>query len=161
LHSTALSRAEIAADRIDERELYASSTPLFRVDGRGASRCSKPAADVGKRRDRAGFHRRLAWTVVLLSLLALGRAVLARRIVRPLQSLAESATKLGRGDFSASIRVGRARDGSAGAHARGHAPPPGRLTADAATSRSGRPGHAGGVVEGVFAVDAESQSCNT
>jgi signal transduction histidine kinase len=52
----------------------------------------------------AGFVRRFGWTAFLLSIAAVAAALLlARRIVRPLQSVAESATRLGRGDFSASI----------------------------------------------------------
>ncbi len=106
LHSMALSRAEIVADRIDERNLYASSTPLFASTGEGIAllEARLPASESDS--VVAGFVRRLGWTVVFLSLLAMaGALLLARRIVRPLQSLAESAAQLGRGDFSASIPV--------------------------------------------------------
>ena len=105
LHSTALSRAEIAADRIDELELYASSMPVFASTGEGVAliEVRLPASESDSRR---GFVRRLGWTALLLSALAVAAALLlARRIVRPLQSLAESATLLGRGDFSTSIPV--------------------------------------------------------
>jgi signal transduction histidine kinase len=104
LHSSALSRAETVARRIDPRDLYASSTPVFAATGEGIAlleaRLPATASDAAV----AGFVRRLAWTAFLLSLGAVAAALLlARRIVRPLQSVAESATRLGRGDFSASI----------------------------------------------------------
>jgi signal transduction histidine kinase len=52
----------------------------------------------------ASFVRRLTLTTILLAALALGIALLlARRIGAPLQALAGSAERLGRGDFSASI----------------------------------------------------------
>ena len=126
LHSMALSRAEIVADRIDERDLYASSTPLFASTGEGIAllEARLPASESDS--VVAGFVRRLGWTVVFLSLLAVAAALLlARRIVRPLQSLAESAAQLGRGDFSASIPVsGGPETALAGPHARRHAPQP-------------------------------------
>ena len=106
LHSTALSRAESVARRIDPRDLYASSTPIFAATGEGITlleaRLPASASDF----EVAGFVRRLGWTAFLLSIAAVAAALLlARRIVRPLQSVAESATRLGRGDFSASIPV--------------------------------------------------------
>jgi signal transduction histidine kinase/HAMP domain-containing protein len=104
LHSTALSRAASAANRIESRDLYASSTPIFAATGEGVTlleaRLPASESDSGV----AGFVRRLGWTAFLLSIAAVAAALLlARRIVRPLQSVAESATRLGRGDFSASI----------------------------------------------------------
>ncbi len=106
LHSTALSRAESVARRIEPRDLYASSTPIFASTGEGIAllEARLPASESDS--EVAGFVRRLGWTAFLLSLGAVAAALLlARRIVRPLQSVAESATRLGRGDFSASIPV--------------------------------------------------------
>ena len=106
LHSTALSRAESVARRIEPRDLYASSTPIFASTGEGIAllEARLPASESDS--EVAGFVRRLAWTAFLLSLGAVAAALLlARRIVRPLQTVAESATRLGRGDFSASIPV--------------------------------------------------------
>ena len=106
LHSTALSRAEAVARRIEPRDLYASSTPIFASTGEGIAllEARLPASESDS--EVAGFVRRLGWTAFLLSLGAVAAALLlARRIVRPLQFVAESATRLGRGDFSASIPV--------------------------------------------------------
>jgi signal transduction histidine kinase len=106
LHSTALARAESVARRIEPRDLYASSTPIFASTGEGIAllEARLPASESDS--EVAGFVRRLGWTAFLLSLGAVAAALLlARRIVRPLQSVAESATRLGRGDFSASIPI--------------------------------------------------------
>jgi len=106
LHSTALSRAESVARRIEPRDLFASSTPIFASTGEGIAllEARLPASESDA--EVAGFVRRLGWTAFLLSVGAVAAALLlARRIVRPLQSVAESATRLGRGDFSASIPV--------------------------------------------------------
>jgi signal transduction histidine kinase len=106
LHSTALARAENVARRIEPRDLYASSTPIFASTGEGIAllEARLPASESDS--EVAGFVRRLGWTAFLLSLGAVAAALLlARRIVRPLQTVAESATRLGRGDFSASIPV--------------------------------------------------------
>ncbi len=156
LHSTALSRAEIAADRIDERELYASSTPLFASTGEGIAllEVRLPASESDSA--VAGFVRRLGWTVLLLSALAIAAALLlARRIVRPLQSLAESATLLGRGDFSTSIPVSGGPETAALARTledmRRHLV---ELTAALRRREADAQAMLRGVVEGVFAVDA-------
>jgi signal transduction histidine kinase/HAMP domain-containing protein len=104
LHSTALSRAESVARRIEPRDLYASSTPIFAATGEGVAllEARLPASESDS--EVAGFVRRLGGTAFLLSIAAVAAALLlARRIVRPLQSVAESATRLGLGDFSASI----------------------------------------------------------
>ncbi len=106
LHSTALSRAESVARRIESRDLYASSTPIFAATGEGITllEARLPASESDS--EVASVVRRLGWTAILLSIAAVAAALLlARRIVRPLESVAESATRLGRGDFSASIPV--------------------------------------------------------
>ena len=106
LHSTALSRAESVARRIEPRDLYASSTPIFAATGEGITLLEARLPASASDSEVAGFVRRLAWTAILLSIGAVVAALLlARRIVRPLESVAESATRLGRGDFSASIPV--------------------------------------------------------
>jgi PAS domain S-box-containing protein len=106
LHSTALSRTESVARRIEARNVFASSTPIFASTGEGIVllearlRTSESDAVV------AGFVRRLTWIAVVLALGAVAGALwLARRLGQPLEALADSATQLGRGDFSASIPI--------------------------------------------------------
>jgi signal transduction histidine kinase len=68
-----------------------------------------PAAAVSGTVDR--FVQRLTWTVAVVVLLVLAAALLlARRIGQPLRDLAESAGRLGRGDFSASIPAAGTRE---------------------------------------------------
>lgn len=104
LHTTALSRGARYASRIPARDLFASSTPVFAATGEGIAlleaRLPASASDAGVAR----FVRRFAWAAFLLGVAAVAAALLlARRIVRPLQAVADSATRLGRGDFSTSI----------------------------------------------------------
>jgi signal transduction histidine kinase len=158
LHSTALSRAESVALRIERRDLYASSTPIFAATGEGIAlleaRLPAGASDAAV----AGFVRRLAWIAFLLSLAAVAAALLlARRIVRPLQSVAESATRLGRGDFSASIP---AVGGGPEVEALGRTLEDMRrhlveLTATLRRREADAQALLRGVVEGVYAVDAQ------
>jgi len=80
--------------------------------------------------------------------------LLARRIVRPLQALSESAASLGRGDFSTSIPSPVRR----GSRARATMDDMRRnlvdLTATLRRSEAEAKAMLQGVVEGVFAVDA-------
>jgi signal transduction histidine kinase len=106
VHSTALSRAESVARRIEKRDVFASSTPVFAATGEGITLLEARLPASASDSEVATFVRRLAWTAFLLSIAAVAVAlVLARRIVQPLHSLADSATRLGRGDFSTSIPV--------------------------------------------------------
>jgi signal transduction histidine kinase len=157
LHSTALSRAEGVARRIEARDLFASSTPLFASTGEGIAllEARLPASESDSA--VAGFVRRLGWTSFLLALAALAAALLlARRIVRPLQSLTDTATRLGRGDFSTSIPLaGGGPEVDALARTledmRAHLV---ELTATLRRREADAQAVLRGVVEGVYAVDA-------
>ena len=106
LHSAALTEGKTVAQRIDAQRIFVSSTPIVAVTGEGVAliEARLPTATVEAVVDR--FGKRLAWTAALLAGIALlATVVLARRIGHPLQSLAESAARLGRGDFSTTIPV--------------------------------------------------------
>jgi signal transduction histidine kinase len=106
LHSEALNNGKTVAQRVDAQRIFASSTPVVAVTGEGVAliEARLPASTVDQVVNR--FGRRLAWTAAALALLALvATVVLARRVGRPLRSLAESALRLGRGDFSTAIPV--------------------------------------------------------
>lgn len=157
LHSTALSRAETVAQRIEPRGLFASSTPIFAATGEGITLLEARQPASASDSEVAGFVRRLGWIAFLLSVAAVAAALLlARRIVRPLQSVAESATRLGRGDFSTSIPAGSGTpevDGLARTleEMRRHLVD---LTASLRRSEADAQAVLKGVVEGVYAVDA-------
>ncbi len=106
LHSTALTTGNTASQRIRSLNVYASSTPLMASTGEGVALIEARLPTSGVDDAVARFVKRLAWTAFVLGLLAvLAALLLARRIVGPLQALAGAATRLGRGDFSASIPV--------------------------------------------------------
>lgn len=158
LHSTALSRGARYASRIAARDLFASSTPIFASTGEGIvlleARLPASTSDA----EVARFVRRFAWTAFLLGVVAVAAALmLARRIVRPLQAVADSATRLGRGDFSTSIPLAGGGP-EIDALARTLEDMRQNLV-DASTTLRRREADAEallrGVVEGVFAVDAD------
>jgi len=156
LHSSALSSEAGIAQRIAPLGIYASSTPLIAPTGEGVAliEARLPVSGVDAAVD--GFVRRLGWTACVLSLLAVAAALLlARRIVGPLQTLADSAARLGRGDFSASIPVAggpetAALSGTLEDMRRNLV----ELTATLRQREAEAQAMLRGVVEGVFAVDA-------
>lgn len=158
LHTTALSRGARYASRIAARDLFASSTPVFAATGEGIALLEARLPASASDAEVARFVRRFGWTAFFLGVIAVAAALLlARRIVRPLQAVADSATRLGRGDFSTSIPMaGGGPEIDALARTledmRQH-------LVDATTTLRRREADTDallrGVVEGVFAVDAE------
>jgi signal transduction histidine kinase len=155
VHSTALSSGATAAERIDSLDLFASSTLVTASTGEGVALIEARLPASGIDDEVSGFVHRLAWTAFLLSVCAVAAVLLlARRIVRPLQTLAESAVRLGRGDFSASIPVSGGPETAALAQTMEDMR---RNLVDLTATLRRREAEAQamlrGVVEGVFAVD--------
>jgi signal transduction histidine kinase len=157
LHAEALARGATVAGLVRKRGVYASSTPVVAVTGEGIAliEARLPADTVGSAVDR--FVRRLAWIAALLAGLGLlATALLARRIGQPLKSLARSAIRLGRGDFSTSIPVSGTPEVAALARTMEDMR---RNLIDVTATLRRREAEAQallqGVVEGVFAVDAQ------
>ncbi|HEU5468569.1 MAG TPA: HAMP domain-containing protein, partial [Steroidobacteraceae bacterium] len=104
VHSEALAAGDIAVAEISPRRAFAASLPVFASTGEAALLIEArlpPAAAAGA---VSSFVRRLALVAVLLAGVALlASLLLARRIGAPLQALANSAERLGQGDFSSSI----------------------------------------------------------
>lgn len=157
LHSEALATGQTAVADVDALDLYASSTPVFASTGEGVVliEARLPATEVSGAVD--SFVRRLTATTIVLAAFALGLALLlARRIGAPLQALAASAERLGRGNFSASIPA----EGTQEVEALGRTMDEMRRNLiDLTTTLRRREAEAQavlqGVVEGVFAVDSE------
>ncbi len=156
LHSNALSSGSMAAERIPGLDIFASSTLIAASTGEGVALIEARLPASGVDDAVSGFVRRLGWTAFLLSVAAVVAALLlANRIVQPLQMLAESATRLGRGDFSASIPVSGGPETAALARTmedmRRNLVD---LTATLRRKEAEAQAMLRGVVEGVFAVDA-------
>jgi signal transduction histidine kinase len=157
LHSAALTDGKTVASLIVAKGVYASSTPVIAVTGEGIAliEARLPAATVDRAVDR--FVKRLLLTAAILAGLAiLATLLLAQRIGRPLKDLAQSAVRLGRGDFSTSIPVSGTPEVAALARTMEDMR---RNLIDLTAALRRREAEAQallqGVVEGVFAVDAQ------
>ena len=157
LHSTALANGLTAVAEVPERSLFASSTPLLASTGEGVALIEARLGTAEVSGAVASFVRRLTVITIVFGALALGIALLlARRIGRPLQALADSATRLGRGDFSASIPA----DGTQEIASLAHTMDEMRrnliqLTGAFRQREAEAQAVLQGVVEGVYAVDSE------
>jgi len=157
LHNAAITVGKTVAQRVDAQQVFASSTPVIAVTGEGIAliEARLPEATVDGVLDR--FVQRLAVIAVLLAGIALlATVLLARRIGRPLKSLAESAVRLGRGDFSAAIPASGTPEVAALARTmedmRRNLI---ELTATLRRREAEAQALLQGVVEGVYAVDAD------
>jgi len=157
LHSTALASGGVAAERVPALNVYAASAPVVASTGEVVALLEVRLPAAGVDAEVNGFVKRLAWTAFALGVLAIAAALLlARRILGPLQSLADSASRLGRGDFSASIAVSGGPETAALASTledmrRSLL----ELTATLRQREAEAQALLRGVVEGVFAVDGD------
>ncbi len=104
VHSLALAAGDIAVAPIPARSEYAASLPLFASTGEAVLLIEGrlPASQVTDA--FSSFVRRLAVVAVLLAGVALlVSLLLARRIGAPMQARANSASRLGQGEFSSAI----------------------------------------------------------
>jgi len=157
VHSEALATGDIAVSPIPARGQYAASLPLFASTGEAILliEARLPAEDVAG--VVGSFVRRLVFVTILLAALALLAAlVLARRIGAPLSALANSAERLGQGDFSSSIPAQGTQEVAALARTMDDMR---RNLIDLTRTLRHREAEAQavlqGVVEGVYAVDSE------
>jgi signal transduction histidine kinase len=157
MHSEALATGDIAVAAIPERNQFAASLPLFASTGEAVLliEARLPAEEVAGA--VSSFGRRLVIVTILLAAIALFVSLLlARRIGAPLQALATSAERLGQGDFSSSIPAQGTQEVEALARTMDDMR---RNLLDLTTTLRHREAEAQavlqGVVEGVYAVDAE------
>jgi signal transduction histidine kinase/HAMP domain-containing protein len=157
LYSAALADGHSAVQRIDAQDVYAAAVPVFATSGEAIALIEAllPTSAVdGLTRE---LVRRLLITALLLGLLAVLAAIVAGELVAgPVRALTAAATRLGRGDFSASIPPGGAAEVGALAHTMEDMRR--NLISLTSTLRQ-RDAEAqavlGGIVEGVYAVDRE------
>ncbi len=157
LHNVALTEGKTAARLVRPPGVFASSTPVAAATGEVVAliEARLPERTVTSAVNR--FVKRLAFAAASLAALALAAAfLLARRIGRPLKSLADAAARLGRGDFSTSIPASGTTEVAELARTMDDMR---RNLIDLTATLRRREAEAQallqGVVEGVFAVDAE------
>ncbi len=157
VHSQALAGGDIAVAAIPARRQYAASLPLFASTGEAVLliEARLPAEQVTGA--FSSFVRRLAFVSLLLAGAALlVSLLLARRIGAPLQALAHAAERLGQGDFSSSIPAQGTQEVEALARTMDDMR---RNLLDLTTTLRQSEAQAQavlqGVVEGVYAVDAD------
>jgi signal transduction histidine kinase/HAMP domain-containing protein len=155
LYAAALADGHSAAQRIDSQDSYAAAVPVFAPSGEAIAlieaRLPTAAVDTPARHF---LHRLLAAAVLLAALAVLAAAILGGLVAGPVRALTAAATRLGSGDFSASIPAGGAAE--VGALARTMEDMRRNLIELTSTLRR-REAEAravlGGIVEGVYAVD--------
>jgi signal transduction histidine kinase len=155
LYSAALADGHSAVQRIDAQETYAAAVPVFASSGEAIALIEAllPTSAV----DDPSHHlvRNLLITALLLAALAvLAGVILGEIVAGPVRALTAAATRIGKGDFSASIPAGGAAE--VGALARTMEDMRRNLIELTSTLRR-REAEAqavlGGIVEGVYAVD--------
>ena len=157
VHSEALATGTIAVTEIPPRREFAASLPVFASTGEAILLVqARLPADAGAGAV-SSFVRRLALVAILLAGVALfASLLLARRIGAPIQALADSAKRLGQGDFSSSIPAQGTQEVEALARTmddmRGNLLD---LTTTLRQSEAQAQAVLQGVVEGVYAVDAD------
>jgi signal transduction histidine kinase/HAMP domain-containing protein len=153
LYSAAFADGRSAVQRIDPLDAYAAAVPVFASSGEAIALIEAllPLSAV----DVSGFTRRLLITALVLALLAVGAAVvLGEFVAGPVRELTAAATRLGTGDFSASIPTGGAAE--VGALARTMEDMRRNLielTSELRKREAEARAVLGGIVEGVYAVD--------
>jgi signal transduction histidine kinase len=155
LYAAALADGHSAVQRVDSQDAYAAAVPVFASSGEAIALIEAllPTSAV----DDPASHllHKLLLTALILGALAVAAAlVLGERVVGPVRELTAAATRLGKGDFSASIPTGGAAE--VGTLARTMEDMRRNLIELTSTLRR-REAEAqavlGGIVEGVYAVD--------
>jgi signal transduction histidine kinase len=155
LYAAALADGHSAVQRIDSQDAYASAVPVFASSGEAIALIEAllPTSTV----DAPARHslRQLLLAALILALAAvLAGLVLGELVAGPVRALTAAATRLGTGDFSASIPPGGPAEVGALAHTMEDMR---RNLIELTSTLRRREAEAqavlGGIVEGVYAVD--------
>jgi signal transduction histidine kinase len=157
LHTTALADGRLAVAHLPTLSVYAASNPVFSATGEGIVLIETQLSSAQVDRDVRALRLRLLLLAAVLGAAALVISVLlGRRVTRPTEALTAAAEKLGQGDFASSIPQGGPAE--IGKLARTMDDMRRNLVDLTGTLRQ-REAEAqavlGGIVEGVYAVDAE------
>jgi signal transduction histidine kinase len=155
LYSASLADGRSAVQRINSRDLYAASVPVFASTGEAIAliEAHLPTTAIDTAAGRL-THKLLLTALILAALAVFGGLILSEFVAGPVKALTEAAVRLGQGDFSTSIPPGGAAE--VGMLARTMEDMRRNLVELTGTLRR-REAEAqavlGGVVEGVYAVD--------
>ena len=155
LYAAALADAHSAVQRIDAQDAYAAAVPVFASSGEAIAIIVALLPTSAVDDPRRHLLNKLLATALLLAVLAVfASVVLGELVAGPVRALTAAATRLGSGDFSASIPPGGAAE--VGTLARTMEDMRRNLIELTSTLRR-REAEAqavlGGIVEGVYAVD--------
>ncbi|MGE0114556.1 MAG: ATP-binding protein [Steroidobacteraceae bacterium] len=104
LNSAALSDGRYAAERINARDLFVASVPVFASTGEAiALILAELPTDDSDANIRSLTHRLLITAVLVGALAILVSLLLGQLVARPVHALTHAATRLAQGDFSTSI----------------------------------------------------------
>ena len=107
LNTTALADGRFAVANIRSLGLYAASHTVFSSTGEGVLLIETRLSSALMNRDLRALRVRLLWLAAFLGVLALlGGVLLGRRVTRPTEALTLAAERLGQGDFTISIPQG-------------------------------------------------------
>jgi signal transduction histidine kinase/HAMP domain-containing protein len=155
LYSAALADGHSAVQRIASQEVYACAVPVFASSGEAIALIEAllPTDSVDAP-TRHLVRKLLLMALVLAALAVFAGVILAELVAGPVRALTAAATRLGAGDFSASIPPGGAAEVSALARTMETMR---RNLIDLTTTLRRREAEAqavlSGIVEGVYAVD--------
>jgi signal transduction histidine kinase len=157
LYSAALADGHSAVQRIDSQDVYAAAVPVFASSGEAIALIEALLPTSAVDTSTSHLVKKLLVTALLLAALAvLAGIILGELVAGPVRALTAAATRLGKGDFSASIPTGGAAE--VGALARTMEDMRRNLiglTSTLRRSEAEAKAVLGGIVEGVYAVDRE------
>ena len=111
LYSAALADGHSAVRRIDSQGAYEASVPLFASSGEAIAFIDAAVPISLVQSSTTRLIRNLVVTTFILAVFAvLAGTILSQRVVGPVKALTDSAVRIGRGDFSASIPPGGAAE---------------------------------------------------
>jgi signal transduction histidine kinase len=111
LYSASLADGRSAVQRINSKELYASSVPVFASTGEAIALIEAHLPTTAIDTSAGRLTRKLLLTALILAALAVfGGLILTEFVAGPVKALTEAAVRLGQGDFSTSIPPGGAAE---------------------------------------------------
>lgn len=111
LYSASLADGRSAVQRINSKELYASSVPVFASTGEAIALIEAHLPTKAIDSNAGRLTQKLLLTAVILAALAVfGGLLLTEIVAGPVKALTEAAVRLGQGDFSTSIPPGGAAE---------------------------------------------------